>query len=37
MANFYVTVVHRPKMVPEYLQKGADEGKTEDIERSRTL
>jgi hypothetical protein len=32
--TFYVTVVHRPEMVPEYLQKEAEEGKAEDITRS---
>jgi hypothetical protein len=37
MANFYLTVVHRPEMVPEYLQKGADEGKAEDIARAEVI
>ena len=27
MDSFYLTVVHRPELVPEYLQKGAEEGK----------
>lgn len=34
MTSFYLTVIHRPEMVPEYLQKGAEEGRSEDIERS---
>jgi len=34
MTNFYLTVIHRPEMVPEYLQKEAQEGKAEDIGRS---
>ena len=34
MTSFYVTVIHRPEMVPEYLQKEAEQGKAEDITRS---
>jgi hypothetical protein len=34
MDQFYLTVIHRPEMVPEYLQKEAEEGKAEDIARS---
>ena len=34
MSTFYLTVIHRPEMVPEYLQKEAQEGKAEDIGRS---
>jgi hypothetical protein len=34
MTTFYLTVIHRPEMVPEYLQKEAEEGQTEDIGRS---
>ncbi|GAI06060.1 unnamed protein product, partial [marine sediment metagenome] len=34
MSEFYVTIIHRPEMVPEYLQKGAEEGKQEDLARS---
>ncbi|MBA7647273.1 hypothetical protein ES703_55045 [subsurface metagenome] len=34
MSEFYVTIIHRPEMVPEYLQKGAEEGKQEDLTRS---
>ena len=26
MSSFYLTVIHRPEMVPEYLQKEAEEG-----------
>ena len=37
MTNFYLTVIHRPEMVPEYLQKGAEEGKAEDIGRSEVI
>ena len=31
MASFYLTVIHRPEMVPEYLQKEAEEGKAVDL------
>ena len=34
MGEFYVTIIHRPEMVPEYLQKGAESGKQEDLTRS---
>ncbi len=34
MTTFFLTVIHRPEMVPEYLQKGAEEGKAEDIARN---
>src|SRR3989304_9129489 len=34
MSEFYVTIIHRPEMVPEYLQKGAEEGKQENLARS---
>jgi hypothetical protein len=37
MTTFYLTVVHRPEMVPEYLQREADEGKAEDISRSSVI
>lgn len=33
MTSFYVTVIHRPEMVPEYLQKEAEAGRAEDITR----
>jgi hypothetical protein len=31
MTSFYLTVIHRPEMVPEYLQKEAEEGKPVDL------
>jgi hypothetical protein len=31
MNHFFVTVVHRPEMVPEYIQKGIEEGRIEDL------
>ena len=34
MSDFYVNIVHRPEMVPEYLQKGVETGKKEDLTRS---
>ena len=37
MSTFYLTVVHRPEMVPEYLQKEAEEGKAEDLGRSAVI
>jgi hypothetical protein len=37
VGNFYLTVIHRPEMVPEYLQKEAEEGKAEDIGRSSVI
>ena len=37
METFYLTVIHRPEMVPEYLQKEAEEGKAEDIGRSEVI
>ncbi len=37
MTSFYLTVIHRPEMVPEYLQKEAEEGKAEDIGRSAVI
>jgi hypothetical protein len=37
MAEFYVTIIHRPEMVPEYLQKEAEEGKQEDLTRSAVI
>ena len=33
MSEFYVTIIHRPEMVPEYIQKEAEQGKKEDITR----
>ena len=37
MSEFYVTIIHRPEMVPEYLQKEAEEGKQEDLTRSAVI
>jgi hypothetical protein len=34
MNEFYVTILHRPEMVPEYIQKDAEQGKKEDLGRS---
>ncbi len=34
MNAFYVTIIHRPEMVPEYIQKEAETGKQEDLSRS---
>jgi hypothetical protein len=37
VSQFYVTILHRPEMVPEYLQKEAEEGKQEDPTRSAVI
>ena len=37
MSEFYVTIIHRPEMVPEYLQKEAEEGKAEDLTRGEVI
>ena len=37
MTGFYLNIVHRPEMVPEYLQKEAEQGKVEDLTRSAVL
>ncbi len=37
MADFYVTIIHRPEMVPEYIQKEAEQGKVEDLTRNAVL
>jgi hypothetical protein len=37
VSEFYVTIIHRPEMVPEYLQKEAEEGKQEDLTRSAVI
>jgi hypothetical protein len=37
MADFYVNIVHRPEMVPEYIQKEAEQGQKEDLGRSAIL
>jgi hypothetical protein len=35
--KFYLNIVHRPEMVPEYIQKEAEQGKKEDLSRSSVL
>ncbi|PKO16395.1 MAG: hypothetical protein CVU39_08505 [Chloroflexi bacterium HGW-Chloroflexi-10] len=37
MAKFYVNIVHRPEMVPEYIQKEAEQGQKEDLSRNSVL
>jgi hypothetical protein len=37
MSEFYVTIIHRPEMVPEYIQKEAQAGKQEDLARSEVI
>jgi hypothetical protein len=37
MSEFYVTIIHRPEMVPEYIQKEQGNGKNEDISRESVL
>jgi hypothetical protein len=37
MGEFYITVIHRPEMVPEYLQKEAEEGRQEDLTRNAVI
>ncbi len=37
MSHFYVNIVHRPEMVPEYIQKEAERGKKEDLTRDRVV
>ncbi len=37
MDEFYVTIIHRPEMVPEYIQKGAEAGKQQDLGRSEVI
>jgi len=37
MSEFYVTIIHRPEMVPEYLQKEAEQGKKEDLTRGAVI
>ena len=37
MGDFFVTIIHRPEMVPEYIQKEAEQGKKEDLNRNRVL
>lgn len=37
MQKFYLNIVHRPEMVPEYIQKEAEQGKKEDLTRNSVL
>src|ERR1700690_1045909 len=37
MNEFYVTIIHRPEMVPEYIQKDKGNRKNEDISRLSVL
>jgi hypothetical protein len=37
MDRFYVTIIHRPEMVPEYIQKDAEAGRQEDLTRSSVI
>jgi len=37
MSEFFVAIVHRPEMVPEYIQKEVEQGKKEDLSRSSVL
>jgi hypothetical protein len=37
MNKFYVTIIHRPEMVPEYIQKEAETGKQEDLSRNNVI
>jgi hypothetical protein len=37
MSEFYVTIIHRPEMVPEYIQKEQENGRNEDISRNSVL
>lgn len=37
MGRFIVTVIHRPEMVPEYLEKEAAQGRKEDIARQSVI
>lgn len=37
MSPFYVTILHRPEMIPEYIQKEAEHGKKEDLTRQAVL
>ena len=37
MSKFYVTIIHRPELVPEYIQKEAEIGKQEDLARNTVI
>jgi hypothetical protein len=37
MEEFYVNILHRPEMVPEYIQKDAEQGRNEDLTRGHVI
>jgi hypothetical protein len=37
MSEFYVTIIHRPEMVPEYIQKEVEQGRGEDLTRGAVI
>jgi hypothetical protein len=37
MNDFLLTIIHRPEMVPEYIQKEVEQGKKEDLRRTEVL
>ncbi len=37
MNEFYVNILHRPEMVPEYIQKDAERGQNEDLTRQNVI
>jgi hypothetical protein len=37
MNKFYVTIIHRPELVPEYIQKEAETGRQEDLSRNSVI
>ena len=37
MNEFLVTIIHRPEMIPEYIQKEVEQGKKEDLRRAEVL
>jgi hypothetical protein len=37
MSEFYVTILHRPEMAPEYIQKELEQGNNEDLTREGVL
>lgn len=37
MSEFYLNIIHRPEMVPEYIQKEAEQGRVEDLGRNAVL
>lgn len=37
MSEFFITIIHRPELVPEYIQKDQGNGKNDDISRESVL